>query len=166
MPVNCACAQPLADTHHVHSGLQSSQENRHTSLTQDHRPPLAHTHTHGYSWDRSYPVDRLWREQVSDCFHLGPVRGSMRRFCWELGPRPSLQRHTDTTTPSPAWISSGENPRVTQEKVPFLGGMLGHKDVLSAWYISGTELARRPGPSGITLMPQGSTPYCHSTLVQ
>ena len=26
------------------------------------------------------------------------------------------------------------NTRVTQEKVPFLGGMLGHRDVLSAWY--------------------------------
>lgn len=47
---------------------------------------------------------------------------------------------------------------MTQEKVPFLGGMLGHRDVLSAWYVSGTELARRWGPSGITLMPQDSTP--------
>lgn len=62
-------------------------------------------------------------------------------------------------TPSPVWTSTGENPHVTKEKVPFLGGMVGCRDVLSVRYISGTELARRRGPSGITLMPQGRTPY-------
>lgn len=143
--MNCACAQPPADTHHVHSGLQSSQEDRHKSLTQDHRPPLAHTHIHGYNRGRSDPGDRLWREQVSGCFHLDSVRGSTRSSAgsWILG---HLYRDTLTQYPH----DSGESP--------FSGWDAWPQGCSQCLVCIWNRAGQRWGPSGITLTPQGSTP--------